>query len=199
MENFKITVCGAGAIGSNLVYHLAKQGYKKIKAIDRDRVELHNVPTQLWSTRDVGAVKVKALQNIIHRDVGILIEVLQKEVTAANAKSLLKGSDLVVDAFDNWTSRIAVGKACETLTIPCVHAGMSNDGFAEVKWNESYKYGSPEREGQPQTIPCDVALSRSLIMLTVCVTAELIALFIKDGRKLNKEITLGDLKILDIC
>lgn len=198
MENFKITLCGAGAIGSNLGYHLAKQGYKKIKVIDKDRVELHNVPTQLWSTRDVGVVKVKALQNIIHRDVGLLLEAIHKEVTSTNAKSLMKGSELIVDAFDNWSSRRVVGKTCETLDIPCIHAGMSDNGFAEVKWNEHYKYGSPEADMQFQNAACNIALSRSLIMMTVCVVAEAIATFLGDGRKLNREITLADLKAFDI-
>ncbi|HWP47494.1 MAG TPA: ThiF family adenylyltransferase [Candidatus Limnocylindrales bacterium] len=121
------------------------------------------------------------------------------EVTPINAKSLLKGSDLVVDTFDNWTSRIAIGKECSALGIPCIHAGMSDDGFAEVKWNEVYKYGSiiaDEAAALPEA-PCNVALSRSLILMVVCTVAEIIAIFIRDGRRFNREITLADIRVFD--
>lgn len=195
-----ITICGAGALGSNLAYHLVKQGYKKIKVLDKDRVEQHNIPTQLWSTRDAGVVKVRALQNIIHRDTGILIEIIHKELTDSNARSLVKNSNLVVDLFDNWASRNAVGYACRELKIPCLHAGMSDDGFAEAKWDEQYIFGSDTTAEKiaPAEAPCNVALSRTLVMLTVAVTAEVIAQFIQSGTRINREITLRDLKLWDI-
>ena len=195
-----ITICGAGALGSNLAYHLVKQGYTKIKVLDKDRVEQHNIPTQLWSTRDVGVVKVRALQNIIHRDTGTLIEIIHKELTDSNASSLLKNSNLVVDVFDNWASRNAVGSACRELKIPCLHAGMSDDGFAETKWDEQYNPSSDAtaEKSAPAEAPCNVALSRTLVMLTVAVTAEVIAQFIQSGAQINREITLRDLKLWDI-
>ncbi len=104
-----------------------------------------------------------------------------------------------MDTFDNWTSRIAIGKACEVWGIPCIHTSMSDDGLAEVKWDEVYKYGSIIADEMAARLeaPCNVALSRSLILMVVCATAEIIATFIRDGRKLNREITLADIRIFD--
>jgi len=53
----QVTVCGAGALGSLLVDNLARQGLLQLSAIDDDRVELHNVGTQLFRKEDVGAFK----------------------------------------------------------------------------------------------------------------------------------------------
>lgn len=43
LGKYKITVCGVGALGSNLVDNLARQGFSNFKVIDMDRVESHNV------------------------------------------------------------------------------------------------------------------------------------------------------------
>ena len=43
-------MCGAGAVGSNLVDNLARQGAENLCVVDRDRVEEHNVSTQVWGS-----------------------------------------------------------------------------------------------------------------------------------------------------
>ena len=49
-----LTICGAGALGSHLADNLARQGVRHLRVIDRDRVEEHNVSTQLYGESDVG-------------------------------------------------------------------------------------------------------------------------------------------------
>ena len=49
-----VTVCGAGALGSHLADNLARQGFTQLRVIDRDRVEEHNVGTQLYGESEVG-------------------------------------------------------------------------------------------------------------------------------------------------
>ena len=46
LSNTRLTMCGAGAVGSNLVPHLVRQGVRTITVIDFDRVEAHNVGTK---------------------------------------------------------------------------------------------------------------------------------------------------------
>ena len=43
----RVALCGAGAVGSNLADNLARQGVASLRVIDHDRVEEHNVSTQL--------------------------------------------------------------------------------------------------------------------------------------------------------
>ena len=63
----RLTLCGAGALGSHLADNLARQGFTRLRVIDRDRVEGHNVGTQLYGEAEVGAWKVEALRNRLFR------------------------------------------------------------------------------------------------------------------------------------
>ena len=58
----RVTLCGAGALGSNLADTLARQGFRRLRVIDRDRVEEHNVGTQTYGENDVGAWKADVLR-----------------------------------------------------------------------------------------------------------------------------------------
>lgn len=54
----RLVLCGAGALGSHLADNLARQGLGLWRVIDRERVEEHNVGTQLYGESEVGAWKV---------------------------------------------------------------------------------------------------------------------------------------------
>ena len=82
------------------------------KVIDRDRVEEHNVGTQLYGESEVGAWKVEALWGRLFRSVSIEIEAIAKELTDRNARSQLKGAGAVVDTFDNSAGRRLVQERC---------------------------------------------------------------------------------------
>lgn len=192
MAKTKICVCGAGALGSNLINNLSRQGFTQITVVDMDRVEKHNVATQIYSRRDVGQMKANALKANIFQNTGQMVEAIDKELRDNNAKKILKGFDLVVDVFDNWESRRLVGATAAVLEIPVVHAGMSDDGFAEIKWNDNYKI--PVTEVEQKDI-CDYPLAANLVQITSAVLAEAIVQFVSDGETLNREITLKDLRV----
>ena len=70
----QLTLCGAGALGSHLADSLARQGFKKLRVIDHDRVAEHNISTQLYGAGDVGALKVDVLRNRLFRTVEVEID-----------------------------------------------------------------------------------------------------------------------------
>lgn len=59
-----ILIIGAGATGSFFTYSLVKMGYppELITVADKDVVEFHNIPNQLYCNADVNNFKVIALQ-----------------------------------------------------------------------------------------------------------------------------------------
>ena len=57
----------------------------------------------------LAAWKVEVLRGRIFRSVGVEIEPIGKELTERNARSLLKGSGLVIDTFDNSSSTARAG------------------------------------------------------------------------------------------
>jgi molybdopterin/thiamine biosynthesis adenylyltransferase len=159
----RLTLCGAGALGSHLADNLVRQGISSLKVIDCDRVEAHNVSTQLYGESDVGAWKVEVLRNRLFRAAGVEIDAVNKELTGLSARGLLKGSGLVVDTFDNSSSRLVVQDECRALQLPCLHVGLFTD-YAEVVWDEVYRV--------PRDVAgdvCDYPLTRNLVLLAVAV------------------------------
>jgi tRNA A37 threonylcarbamoyladenosine dehydratase len=193
--NPPITVCGAGAIGSNLVDNLTRQGFSKLTVIDMDRVEIHNLNTQIYAEADVGALKVDALKNRIFRNIGVEIETVNKEMTAANVKQILKKVSIVVDCFDNNKARQLVQDFAREKHVTCVHVGLNAD-FAEVIHDDFYRVPKDQTEGDV----CDYPLARNIAMLSVIVaTEELLSLLLDNPPRLkNWSITLKDLKIQEM-
>src|SRR5262245_21985839 len=97
LATIHVTLCGAGALGSNLADTLTRQGFRQLRVIDRDRVEQHNVNTQTYGAADVGAWKVDELRSQLFRASGVEIEPHNKELTERTVAKLLKGSDIVID------------------------------------------------------------------------------------------------------
>jgi molybdopterin/thiamine biosynthesis adenylyltransferase len=184
-----VHICGAGALGSNMAENLARLGFRLMTVIDKDRVEEHNVGTQIYSLEDVGAKKADILRNVIFRSVGVEIVVHGDELTQKNAGKLLKNARLVLDTFDNSASRKIIKEYCQTNEIECLHLGV-NDGYGEVVWND--RYVVPSDAGLDV---CDYPLSRNLILLVVSVASEVLVRFCVDGVKENYSITVGDLQI----
>ena len=185
----RVTLCGAGALGSHLADNLVRQGFAAPRVIDRDRVDEHNVSTQLYGESDVGAWKVEALRSRLFRAAGVEVEAVSKELSERNARSLLKGAVLVIDAFDNSASRQLVQETCRALSLPCLHVGLYAD-YAEVVWDEAYRVPA-DAAGDV----CDYPLARSLVLLAVAVASEAVVRFVLDGERGNWSLTLRDFTV----
>jgi molybdopterin/thiamine biosynthesis adenylyltransferase len=185
-----ITVCGAGALGSLLVDSLARQGFKRLTVIDSDRVEAHNVSTQLYSISDAGALKVQVLRSAVFRATGAEIMAISRRLDVKNAGALLREAQIVVDTFDNSASRRAVADHTSRAGLPCLHLGL-NGAYGEVRWDDAYTV--PQDVTGPDT--CDYPLARNLIHLTAAVGAESLVRFVAGGVRESFSITLGDLRI----
>ncbi|MBD1833524.1 ThiF family adenylyltransferase [Cyanobacteria bacterium FACHB-472] len=189
LRDFPVTVCGAGALGANITENLARSGFGKLVTIDRDRIEERNLSTQPYYRSDVGAYKAKILTNTIYRALDVAVDGRSKELTSANVAQLLAGSSIVIDTFDNSTSRQVVKDYCTNANIPCLHVGLASD-YAEVIWNEIYRVPSPANDDV-----CDYPLARNLVMLAVAVACEVIVTFVASGNKESFTVTLGDFAV----
>jgi len=192
INQYFITVCGVGALGSNLIDNLTRTGFINIRAIDKDRVEASNLTTQVYADADVGALKVDALKNKIFRNIGAEIEAVNKELTAANVKQLLKKSTLVLDCFDNNKARQCIQDEVRSKKVPCLHVGLYED-YAEIVWDEKYRVPKDQAAGDV----CDYPLARNIAMLACVVATEEILSFCLDAKPRygSWSITLKDLAI----
>jgi hypothetical protein len=193
-----VTICGAGALGANLAETLARMGLRRLRVIDRDRVEAHNRSTQPWMEQDVGASKARVLANMLYRAVGARVEAQPTTLTADNAVALLYGSTVVVDAFDNLLSRAAVGGAASALGIPCLHIALGGGGdYGCGLWDAAYlptvDAVNAAHAPQPATDTCDYPLTRPLALLVAAAGAEVLVRHVIDGSRHGFECTLRDL------
>ena len=186
----RLTVCGAGAVGSNLIFNLARQGLKQITVIDFDRVESHNVGTQTYAESDTGMFKVEAVQADVFRTTSFEINAIRKKLDGKNIRKLLKNTDLVIDGFDNHASRSLVTAHCRDADIPCVHTGLAAE-YAEVIWNETYLVPK-DAEGEDV---CEYPMARNLIQFAVAMACEAVVRFALTGKRESFSFTLKDMHI----
>ena len=189
LSRARFTLCGAGAVGSNLAETLVRQGASRLRAVDHDRVEEQNIGTQIYDQADVGQAKVDALRKHLFRAAGVEIDAVRKELSAGNARALLKDSDLIIDCFDNTQGRQIVQDHARGTNIPTLHIGLFAD-YGEVIWDGRYRV--------PRNVDgdvCNYPLARNLVLLTVAVAAETIVRHITGGLESNWSVTLGDFAV----
>lgn len=100
LKDLKITLVGAGGIGSFTGLYLCKMGIENIVIVDDDMVEEHNLPNQMYAIEDIGSPKVEALQKYIKMFSGVDAEVYQERFSEKH----LDGG-IVISAVDSMASR----------------------------------------------------------------------------------------------
>lgn len=194
LADTRVTVFGVGAIGSNLVDTLTRQGVNNLFVLDKDRVDRHNVGTQTYGIKDVGKRKVDALQEHVFDNVGYEIGPIAKTLDTSNVKRYVKHHDshLLIDAFDNTESRRLLQDEARRQGVPLLHIGLFAD-YGEVIWDE--RYTVPKDGGRDI---CDYPLARNIIMLTVTVASEAIIGYLIDGNRRSFRLTLKDLQVREL-
>lgn len=124
----RVAIVGTGATGSQLAELLGRAGVGFLRLIDRDVVELSNLPRQtLFTTAHVEQVVPKAVaaaQALTAIDPGLTVEPAVTDLTADNAPALLGDVDLVLDGTDNFPTRMVVNDLCVRDGTPFVYCGV---------------------------------------------------------------------------
>lgn len=115
----RVTVIGAGGVGSPALQYLAAAGVGRITVIDSDTVDASNLQRQtIFAQADIGAPKAERAAGWIARfDPAIAVTAVAARIGPENAAELIAGSDLVLDGSDNFATRLAVSDACVTAGI----------------------------------------------------------------------------------
>lgn len=123
----RVTVIGAGGLGSPVLTYLVCAGVGNIKIVDFDVVSESNLNRQfLYHTGDVGKLKaLAAREKLSQLNPNIVFSVVNRKLTADNIEECVAGSDIVVDCVDNMDTRTTVARACIGLNIPLVEGGVN--------------------------------------------------------------------------
>ena len=122
----RITVIGAGGIGSPALQYLAAAGIGHIRLIDDDLVSLDNLQRQiLFATADIGRGKAAVAAEALARlNPEVEVETITRRLDQANVAELVGPVDLVLDGSDNFATRLAVSDHCTSIRIPLVSAAI---------------------------------------------------------------------------
>ncbi len=124
----RIAVCGVGALGAMVAERLGRCGIGMLRLIDRDWVELDNLPRQaLFTHQDAMARAPKAIaaqSHLLDINPDIQIESHVVDLDCRNAQALLRDVDCIVDGTDNFETRYLINDLAIQQGIPWVHAGI---------------------------------------------------------------------------
>lgn len=95
----KITIIGAGSVGSFTALALAKMGFSNITVYDDDKIETENMNCQFYPLRSIGQLKVDALHELVKDFADIEIE----KKAERYADGTFPG--IVISAVDNMAVR----------------------------------------------------------------------------------------------
>jgi len=128
LKSSSVAIIGCGGLGSISATLLVRAGVGRVRIIDRDFVEYHNLHRQiLYDEDDVRNRLPKAVAAERHlRKVNSMVEVegIVADVSQVNIEVLVQGVDLILGATDNLESRFLINDTSLKLKIPWVYGGV---------------------------------------------------------------------------
>ena len=128
LSRARVAICGMGALGAMVAERLCRAGIGYMRLIDRDWVELDNLPRQaLYTTRDAIEVRPKSIaarEQLLLINPEIELDAVVEDVTYLNAVKRLSDVDCIIDGTDNFETRFLINDLSIRFGIPWVHAGI---------------------------------------------------------------------------
>jgi molybdopterin/thiamine biosynthesis adenylyltransferase len=123
-----VSIVGVGGTGSAVAVQLARMGVKKLRLIDRDKVDQSNLSRLYGSTyKDVDKWKVNALKKHIRGFSRSELEILNVDITAKDVIPILVDSDIIFSCTDNLSSRAILNDIAVQYYIPLIDVGCRID------------------------------------------------------------------------
>ena len=156
----RVAVVGSGGLGGPVLLLLARMGIGFLVVVDHDRFDETNLNRQALSSglglgRPKCEVAARVLENV---NPGVMVKTHQIRMDAANAKEILAGVDVIVDALDNVPDRFTIQDTARSLKIPLVHGAVAGfEGQLMTIFPEdtglALLYGTGDGERHPEKSP----------------------------------------------
>ncbi|MFA9558573.1 thiazole biosynthesis adenylyltransferase ThiF [Evansella sp. AB-rgal1] len=196
-----VLVIGAGALGTGNSENLVRAGVGTVTIVDRDYVEFSNLQRQqLYTEEDAihripKAVAAKKRLNEVNSDVDV--RALVMDVTKEELEQLVEGVDVIVDATDNFDTRLIINDISQKYNIPWIY------GACVSSYGLSYTIipgETPCLNCLLETVPlggatCDTAgvISPAVQMVVAHQTTEVLKLLVDDKASLRNKLISFDL------
>lgn len=165
-----ICIIGCGGLGEYVLEMLGRLGIGQITIVDGDNFEESNLNRQIYSdTLSLRRGKVeKARERMLEVNPLINVKALHIQLDKNNARDILAGHDVIVDALDNIETRLNVQDNAEQLGIPVVHGAIGGwygqvatifpgDRLLDIIYANKDSEGIEKEMGNPSFIPALIA------------------------------------------
>ena len=127
LNESKVLVVGAGALGCPVLSYLTAAGIGKIGIVDGDVIEFSNLHRQvLYTIENIGRSKANvAKERLQAMNHDIKIEVFETYLSTENAFEIVKDYDVVIDGTDNFPTRYLVNYMCVLRDKINIHGSIS--------------------------------------------------------------------------
>ena len=161
IKNSSIAIIGMGGLGCPAAQSLVASGVGHLKIIDNDKIEITNLHRQpLYDQNDLGSLKVAVSKRKLEKlNENIVIETFNCFFDKSNAIDILKNTDIVIDATDNYRSRAIIDNASKKLGIPMIYGGVYRfEGHISVfNYNEGPSFKEIFPDSNEKENDCDTA------------------------------------------
>lgn len=123
----KVLIVGAGALGTGIAETLVRAGVGHLVIADRDYVEWSNLQRQqLFSEADAAGRLPKAIaakQRLTAINSLVQIDAHVVDVDPEELEGFIPGIDLIMDATDNFDTRLMINDISQKYRIPWIYGG----------------------------------------------------------------------------
>jgi len=127
LGNSCAALIGCGALGTVIASALVRAGVGKVKIVDRDFIEFHNLQRQiLFDENDVRQNLPKAIaaeRHLMAVNSDIIVQGIVSDVNYTNIENLVKDANVILDGTDNLETRFLINDVSLKLKIPWVYGG----------------------------------------------------------------------------
>lgn len=164
-----VLIIGCGALGTIIATSLVRAGVGRVKIVDRDFIEYHNLQRQvLFDEDDIknGLPKAVAAERHLKKvNSSVEVEGIVADVNFTNIERLITDADLIMDGLDNLETRFLINDVALKYRIPWVYGGaISSSGMT-----------MNIMPGQPPCFRCFCTSSPSEGIIPTCDTAGVIS------------------------
>ncbi len=128
LKQATVTIVGCGALGTVFANNLCRAGIGHLVIADRDYIELNNLQRQiLFDEDDVSRHLPKAVvaaEKLRRVNSEVTVDALVEDVNAEGVEALVRNTDLVIDATDNFEVRYLLNDVCIKYGRPWIYSGV---------------------------------------------------------------------------
>jgi molybdopterin/thiamine biosynthesis adenylyltransferase len=126
LRRARVLVAGAGALGNEILKHLALVGVGRIVVVDFDRIELSNLSRSIFfRAADAGAAKAEVIAERL-REVNpdVLVLPMVGDLLHDLGLGLLRRMDVVIAGLDSLGSRRGLNRMCWQVGVPWIDGAV---------------------------------------------------------------------------